>query len=963
MKKLYIVLLLFVISVCSFAQRSQDSLALVALYNATDGANWNNNTNWLSSEPISSWYGVTVSGDRVIKIQLSSNNLKGSLPSQIGNLSYLQELILPNNKISGTIPTAIGNLYYLIRLYLYSNQLSGTIPNELGNLYYLEQLVLYNNQLSGTIPTGICYLPSLTDLVLNNNQLSGTLPSALENLQSLQVLWLDNNQFTGVLPFQLGDLTNLIVLRLNNNQFSGSVPSYFGNLANLQDLYLHNNKLTGLPNLSLLTSLGRLYVFSNLLDFADLETAAVDWTNPNYIYYPQDFIFPVNKSISGSDNIYTVDCSYPGATFQWYKDGDVMEGETNISLTVPISDPGIFTCFAEHTDFPSLKLSSEVVGNVHGGVTLADSLALIAIYNATGGANWINKTNWLSTEPVSKWFGVNTSAGRIIDLILYNNNLSGTLPGELNNLNKLQVLGLHQNKITGLTDMSGLALTNLAVFSNLLDFADLGSAMIDWTNANYEYSPQDLILPVNKTVSGSDNIFTVDYSYPGTTLQWYKYGGVIEGETASSLTAPVSDPGLFICYAKHYGFPSLTLSSELVGIEHGGVSLPDSLALVALFNATAGANWLNKTNWLTTEPISEWFGVGTSSGGVTVLQLHSNNLTGSIPEEIGNMNRLTRLDLNHNQLSGSIPSELGNLKNLQYFLLYNNQLSGTIPIEIGNLTNLTDLVLFYNQFTGTIPSELGNLINLRYFYLNYNQFTGTIPSELGNLTKVLNLYLDHNKLTGLPNLGGFPPSPRLIILNNQLDFADMESAQINWNAYPHIYAPQDSVGIKQDIIRIIGDDFSFTVSVGGTSNEYQWYKNNNIIPSANGSTYTITSLDLSDAGSYTCAVTNPVAMALTIYSRPINLQVSTTTDIYAGNIPNIRVFPNPASTILTIELTDEFAQNCSLELLDYLGRVVLIKNIKGETIHELDLSGIPKGMYFIKVQNTVNYYFQKIVIN
>jgi hypothetical protein len=114
------------------------------------------------------------------------------------------------------------------------------------------------------------------------------------------------------------------------------------------------------------------------------------------------------------------------------------------------------------------------------------------------------------------------------------------------------------------------------------------------------------------------------------------------------------------------------------------------------------------------------------------LNLDWNQLTGSIPSEIGNLTNLTYLSLKGNQLSGSIPPYIGNLTNLTYLNLQSNQLTGSIPPEIGNLTNLTILSLYSNQLTGTIPSEIGNLTNLTYLYLNNNQLTGIIPDEICN---------------------------------------------------------------------------------------------------------------------------------------------------------------------------------------------------------------------------------------
>ena len=178
-----------------------------------------------------------------------------------------------------------------------------------------------------------------------------------------------------------------------------------------------------------------------------------------------------------------------------------------------------------------------------------------------------------------------------------------------------------------------------------------------------------------------------------------------------------------------------------------GDAATDRAALVALYNATDGANWRN--NWLSNAPIGEWHGVTTDSDGrVTHLDLQYNRLTGGIPAELGSLTNLKWLYLNNNQLTGGIPAELGSLTNLERLDLSSNRLSGEIPAELGSLTNLVRLWLGGNQLTGEIPEELGNLSNLERLDLSSNRLSGEIPEELGNLTNLEYLDLSNNQLTG-----------------------------------------------------------------------------------------------------------------------------------------------------------------------------------------------------------------------
>jgi hypothetical protein len=171
-------------------------------------------------------------------------------------------------------------------------------------------------------------------------------------------------------------------------------------------------------------------------------------------------------------------------------------------------------------------------------------------------------------------------------------------------------------------------------------------------------------------------------------------------------------------------------------------------ALVELYTSTDGANWADNTGWLDTNTPCSWYGVGCSLGHVDAISLGYNQLSGSVPPELGNLANLGFLLLGDNQLSGNIPPELGDLANLQHLDLGYNQLSGSITPALGNLTNLSFLSLSTNQLSESIPPELGNLANLYYLDLYYSQLSGSIPPELGNLANLGFLLLGDNQLSG-----------------------------------------------------------------------------------------------------------------------------------------------------------------------------------------------------------------------
>ena len=290
--------------------------ALVDLYNQTDGANWTINTNWNSAEPIGEWYGVTVLGGYVTQLNLAKNNLTGTIPASLGNLTSLDFLWLwdnelsgpipdlsgsPNlgsldlarNRLTGTMPTWLGDLTSLYHLDLSYNDLSGPIPTELFKgltalqaLYLrsnrwspgpipdlsespnLGTLVLSQGNLTGEIPTWLGDLAFLQNLSLWGNELSGEIPDLSKSKSHLGILVLSQNNLTGTIPDWLDGLASFFVeLDLSDNMLTGEIPTGLGSLIGLKYLSLSRNQLTGsIPTeLGNLTNLQYLYLWDNEL--------------------------------------------------------------------------------------------------------------------------------------------------------------------------------------------------------------------------------------------------------------------------------------------------------------------------------------------------------------------------------------------------------------------------------------------------------------------------------------------------------------------------------------------------------------------------------------------------------------------------------------------------------------------------------------------------------------------------
>ena len=123
--------------------------ALVVLYTITDGDNWTENTDWLVTNTPCSWFGITCESGNVLDLSLPNNNLVGSIPTELGNLTALEQLNLSGNQLSGELPIVLTGLINLWELQLSANQLTGPIPVELGDMAALQHLFLRSNQFDG----------------------------------------------------------------------------------------------------------------------------------------------------------------------------------------------------------------------------------------------------------------------------------------------------------------------------------------------------------------------------------------------------------------------------------------------------------------------------------------------------------------------------------------------------------------------------------------------------------------------------------------------------------------------------------------------------------------------------------------------------------------------------------------------------------------------------------------------
>ena len=461
--------------------------------------------------------------------------------------------------------------------------------------------------------------------------------------------------------------------------------------------------------------------------------------------------------------------------------------------------------------------------------TAGDRAVLVALYEATGGSNWIRSDKWLTAAPLNAWHGVGTDeSGRVRRLSLPGNGLTGEIPSELGDLAGLESLNLGVNDLTGeipselgaLANLKGLILNHNDLTGEIP--SELGNlANLEWLYLHFN----DLTGVIPPRFSDLPNL---------RIFYWNKNAGLCAPGTRQ-----------FITFAE-------SLDRQVTENLYVGLFCheADAAVLRSVYHSTRGSAWTSSDGWLKPGPLADWYGVETDSlfGRVSRLDLSRNGLSGELPGNLASLDLLRELRLDGNgQLGGrlwsqmtalplrtlsldgtnlctpanpafrmwlrSIPSHSGTGNEcppltdrdvlgllfestggrswakhdnwltdaplgawhgvqtdasgrVQRLNLDNTGLTGEIPPELGNLANLQRLELSWNGLTGELPAELGNLASLQSLYLSGNDLTGEIPPELGNSANLQRLELSWNGLTGeLPSELGNLASLELLWLD------------------------------------------------------------------------------------------------------------------------------------------------------------------------------------------------------
>ena len=327
----------------------------------------------------------------------------------------------------------------------------------------------------------------------------------------------------------------------------------------------------------------------------------------------------------------------------------------------------------------------------------------------------------------------------LIDLNLFENEISGALPDSLQALQKMETLILHNNQIEGpipdwITEFSDLQTLNLN--HNQLTGAlpeDFGEKLTNLQTVALEHNR------LTGTLNPLQGLHQLKALYLGDNRFSDQLTDTVLVSLSELEIIDVSD-------------------NILVGNLPATLLSKDSLVLVDLH----GNNFSGH--------LPDLVEVGDN---IQFLALQENQLTGPIDERLLSLTALQHLDLSRNFFSGAFPDHLAQLTDLKYlFLAFNDGLQmSTIPPAFGELTNLVDLSLQKTNRIGTIPGELGELKELVLLDLQHNVLEGTIPYQLGRLSNLNFLLLKQNDLRGTipPELGQLTELDTLLLDDNRLD--------------------------------------------------------------------------------------------------------------------------------------------------------------------------------------------------
>ncbi|XVE68698.1 hypothetical protein DITRI_Ditri09bG0089700 [Diplodiscus trichospermus] len=646
--------------------------------------------NWTTTTSVCNWVGVSCAAKhrRVRALNLSNMDLSGTIPSHLGNLSFLDSLDLSNNSFHGHLPTEMGQLRHLKFIKLSFNFFRGEIPSWFGRLNKVLYLSLRNNNFTGTIPQSLGNMTKLEILDMTFNLIQGQIPHEISRLLNLRIFGLSYNQIFGHVPSTIYNISSLQMISLSFNNLSGSLPEDIcRHLLNLEVLLLISNKFSG-------------QIPSSIDECSNLQNLSLDWNR---------FNGTIPKSIGNLTKL-----------------KDLYLGANNLEGGIP----------SEIGNLISLETFSAKSMHLDGVIPLtffnSSSLKEIYLYN-----------NSLSGELPKV-----ISLPNLEMLNLWGNNLRGNIPHSISNVSKLRVLELEQNSFFGpipnslgnlrYLEVLRLWSNNLSTETSkdewnflfsLADCKDLWDLELSWNPLNGNLPTTISNLPTSLQI-----LHLQDCEMKGNipmeitrlnNLSWLELSmNELSGSIPATIGSLKTLQTLSIGHNKLQGFlpPEVCDLKDLYELSFGANELDGSLPTCLADLTSLRYLDLHSNKFHSTLPSTFW-----SLKDILKVDLSSNDLRGPLPFEIGNLKVLIYLNLSRNLLSSGIPSTMGSLIDLQFLDISRNRLEGHIPEALGGLMSLISMNLSNNNLSGFIPKSLERLSDLSYFNVSFNRLEGEIP--------------------------------------------------------------------------------------------------------------------------------------------------------------------------------------------------------------------------------------------
>ena len=392
--------------------RRSDSLALVAIYNAADGAKWKESRLWKLDEPIDTWPGIKLNDDgRVIEMSITNGTVttkEWEIPEALTELSELSTLQIVGSKLKGQIPEFLYDMTKLAVIRLNTNDLTGELSDKISQWTELTDLYINGNKhLGGSIPATIGQLKKLVSINIAQTAIGGTIPETLADCSSLKNFMAYSNKLSGEIPDFWDKLPEIGVLQLYGNpDITGPIPASIGTLKKATGIQLKDCNLTG----NIPASFGGLEKCINLM----LSGNRLEGVVPAEVQAHPKWL----------------------PTTGWKYEVNILPQQEGYVLKLK-------------EDYRQL-----------------DSLALVKIYTIADGAKWKESRQWKLDQPMDTWPGIKLNdEGRVIEMSITNGTVSTVeweIPEALTELTELSTLQIVGSKLKGqipafLYDMTSLA--------------------------------------------------------------------------------------------------------------------------------------------------------------------------------------------------------------------------------------------------------------------------------------------------------------------------------------------------------------------------------------------------------------------------------------------------------------------------------------------------------------------------